>query len=65
MRQRSLLLTSSIIATLYYRFDTGPSLLLLPAAIREAFADLGYNSDDFLEMRRVSPAYKVRLIALI
>jgi phytoene dehydrogenase-like protein len=47
-----------------YRFDTGPSLLLLPAAIREAFADLGYNSDDFFEMRRVSPAYKVRLTNL-
>ncbi|CAN0335872.1 unnamed protein product, partial [Hapterophycus canaliculatus] len=42
-----------------FRFDTGPSLLLLPDTYRETFADLGRDSDDFFEMRRVSPTYKV------
>lgn len=43
-----------------FRFDTGPSLLLLPDTYRETFEDVGYSSDDFFEMRRVSPTtYKV------
>eukprot|EP00904_Undaria_pinnatifida_P006680 jgi/Undpi1/3141/HiC_scaffold_15.g06515.m1 len=42
-----------------FRFDTGPSLLLLPETYRETFSDLGRNSDDFFEMRRVAPTYKV------
>ncbi|CBJ25802.1 conserved unknown protein [Ectocarpus siliculosus] len=42
-----------------FRFDTGPSLLLLPETYRETFAELGRDSDEFFEMRRVSPTYKV------
>ncbi|CAM9322137.1 unnamed protein product [Discosporangium mesarthrocarpum] len=42
-----------------YRFDTGPSLLLLPRTYKKAFADLGYDSEEFFHITRVSPAYKV------
>eukprot|EP00850_Spirogloea_muscicola_P008130 SM000042S15397 [mRNA] locus=s42:729144:733456:+ [translate_table: standard] len=43
-----------------FRFDTGPSLLLMPNKCREAFADLGENVDEHVELRRVEPAaYRV------
>ncbi|KAG5184748.1 hypothetical protein JKP88DRAFT_289730 [Tribonema minus] len=42
-----------------YRFETGPSLLLLPDAFRETFRDLGRDLSDFVNIRRVMPAYKV------
>ncbi|CAM9414847.1 unnamed protein product [Chrysoparadoxa australica] len=42
-----------------FRFDTGPSLLLLPEIYRETFADLGVDSNDLFEMKRVDPAYQV------
>ncbi|CAN0408257.1 unnamed protein product, partial [Laminaria digitata] len=42
-----------------FRFDTGPSLLLLPETYRETFRELGCDSDDFFEMRRVAPTYKI------
>eukprot|EP00188_Purpureofilum_apyrenoidigerum_P002651 Plantae.Rhodophyta-Purpureofilum_apyrenoidigerum.ctg2712.p1 GENE.Plantae.Rhodophyta-Purpureofilum_apyrenoidigerum.ctg2712~~Plantae.Rhodophyta-Purpureofilum_apyrenoidigerum.ctg2712.p1 ORF type:complete len:508 (+),score=52.81 Plantae.Rhodophyta-Purpureofilum_apyrenoidigerum.ctg2712:163-1686(+) len=42
-----------------YRFDTGPSLLLLPDVYRKTFADLGVDIDDVLDLVRVEPNYKV------
>ncbi|CAM9896207.1 unnamed protein product [Ascophyllum nodosum] len=42
-----------------FRFDTGPSLLLLPDTYRETFRDLGCNAEDFFEIRKVAPTYRV------
>ncbi|KAL3685310.1 hypothetical protein R1sor_003332 [Riccia sorocarpa] len=43
-----------------FRFDTGPSLLLLPQKYRDAFAALGENMDDYVTLKRVEPAaYRV------
>lgn len=38
-----------------YRWDTGPSLLLMPSKYRDAFEALGENFDDHVEIRRVEP----------
>ena len=42
-----------------YRFETGPSLLLLPDIYREALAELGLAADEFLDLARVRPSYGV------
>eukprot|EP00898_Chlorokybus_atmophyticus_P008712 jgi/Chlat1/8842/Chrsp91S00684 len=43
-----------------YRFDTGPSLLLLPDKYREAFEALGESLDGKVAIKRVQPAaYRV------
>ena len=43
-----------------YRFDTGPSLLLLPDIYRETFQSLGAKSvDDIPEFLPVNPFYRV------
>eukprot|EP00897_Mesotaenium_endlicherianum_P000927 jgi/Mesen1/10835/ME000093S10359 len=42
------------------RFDTGPSLLLMPQKYREAFAALGEDLDEHVQLARVEPAaYRV------
>ena len=41
-----------------YRFDTGPSLLLLPDVYRETFAMLGENMADHVEILEVNPLYR-------
>eukprot|EP00958_Prasinococcus_capsulatus_P029944 scaffold7806_cov376-Prasinococcus_capsulatus_cf.AAC.2 len=38
-----------------YRWDTGPSLLLMPSKYREAFEALGEKFEDHVEIRRVEP----------
>ena len=38
-----------------FRFDTGPHVLTMPWALRELFADVGENMDDFLDLVRVDP----------
>ncbi|KAL2653442.1 hypothetical protein R1flu_021570 [Riccia fluitans] len=43
-----------------FRFDTGPSLLLLPQKYRDAFAALGEDMDDYISLKKVEPAaYRV------
>jgi phytoene desaturase (3,4-didehydrolycopene-forming) len=41
-----------------YRFDTGPSLLLLPDRYREQFESVGEKMEDYLDIERVDPAYR-------
>lgn len=41
-----------------YRFDTGPTVLTMPDLIRDCFAALGTEMDDFLTLRRVDPMYR-------
>lgn len=41
------------------RFDTGPSLLLMPAVYRQTFKALGCHMDDHVTLKRVDPAYRV------
>ncbi|GAQ81597.1 phytoene dehydrogenase [Klebsormidium nitens] len=43
-----------------HRFDTGPSLLLMPQAYRAAFRSMGTQLEDHVQLRRVEPAaYRV------
>ena len=42
-----------------FRFEVGPSLLLLPGVYREALETLGLDPDAHLDLARVSPAYAV------
>jgi len=42
-----------------YRFETGPSLLLLPRVFRGALEALGLRSEELLRLRKVRPAYSV------
>ena len=41
-----------------YRFDTGPSLMLLPDRYREQFTAVGNNLNDYMQIERVDPAYR-------
>ena len=41
-----------------YRFDTGPSLMLLPDRYREQFTAVGKNLHDYMKIERVDPAYR-------
>lgn len=43
-----------------YRWDTGPTLLLMSDVYREFFASLGRRLDDYLCLRRVDPNYRIR-----
>ena len=42
-----------------YRFDTGPTLFLMPEVFRETFAALGEKLDDHLDLVRLDPTYRV------
>ena len=42
-----------------FRFESGPSLLLLPSVYREALASLGLDPDDHLRLARCNPSYAV------
>ena len=42
-----------------YRFETGPSLLLLPSVYREALASLGLDPNEHLRLARCAPSYGV------
>lgn len=44
-----------------YRFDTGPSLLLMPDVYRELFASVGRSIDDYVELTAVEPNYRIHL----
>ena len=41
-----------------YAFDTGPSVLTMPSLIAEAFACVGEEMSDWLELKPVSPLYR-------
>lgn len=43
-----------------YRWDTGPTLLLMSDVYRAHFAALGRRMEDYLALRRIDPAYRVR-----
>ncbi len=42
-----------------HRFDTGPTLFLMPEVWEETFAALGEKMSDHLELKRIDPTYKV------
>ena len=42
-----------------YRFETGPSLLLLPSVYREALSTIGLDPDEYLDLARCEPSYAV------
>jgi phytoene desaturase len=41
-----------------YELDTGPTVLTMPELIADAFADLGEEMSDWLELEPVSPLYR-------
>lgn len=41
-----------------YRFDNGPTVLTMPDLIADAFACVGEDMDDWLELEPVSPLYR-------
>ncbi len=43
-----------------FRFDTGPTLFLMPAVFQQTFAALGERMEDHLELIRLDPTYRVR-----
>ena len=43
-----------------HRFDTGPTLFLMPEVFAETFSALGEKMHDKLDLRRVDPTYRVR-----
>ena len=42
-----------------YRFDTGPTLFLMPAVFAQTYADLGERMEDHLHLIRLDPTYRV------
>jgi phytoene desaturase len=43
-----------------HRFDTGPSLFLMPEVFEETYSALGENMSDQLDLRRIDPTYRIR-----
>jgi phytoene desaturase len=41
-----------------YRFDTGPTVLTMPALIDESFAAVGEETSQWLTLRRLDPVYR-------
>jgi len=42
-----------------HRFDSGPTLFLLPELYQKAFSDLGERIEDHIELIRVDPTYQI------
>jgi phytoene desaturase len=42
-----------------YRFDTGPTLFLMPAVFAETYRDLGERIEDHLDLIRLDPTYRI------
>src|SRR5512142_2686703 len=42
-----------------HRFDTGPTLFLMPEVWEETYAALGEKMSDHLDLKRIDPTYKV------
>jgi phytoene desaturase len=43
-----------------HRFDTGPTLFLMPEVCAETYAALGECTADHLDLRRIDPTYRIR-----
>ena len=43
-----------------HRFDTGPTLFLMPEVFADTYAALGERMEDHLDLRRVDPTYQIR-----
>ena len=43
-----------------HRFDTGPTLFLMPEVFAETYSALGERMEDHLDLRRIDPTYSVR-----
>ncbi|MDD2534058.1 MAG: phytoene desaturase family protein [Eubacteriales bacterium] len=42
-----------------FKFDLGPTILMMPHMFREVFEFCGRNPDDYLQMERLDPIYQV------
>ena len=42
-----------------FRFDLGPTILLMPFVLQQAFASIGRKLEDHLELQRCDPHYRV------
>jgi phytoene desaturase len=42
-----------------YRFDTGPTLFLMPEVFKETFTALGEKMEQHLQLKRLDPTYRV------
>ncbi|KAI9350268.1 hypothetical protein BDR26DRAFT_852102 [Obelidium mucronatum] len=42
-----------------YRFDQGPSILLMPHTFKETYEDLGYDFEKVMDVRRCDSNYKI------
>ncbi len=42
-----------------HRFDTGPTLLLMPEVFEQTYADLGERMEDHLDLIRADPLYQI------
>lgn len=42
-----------------YRFDTGPTILMMTDVLYDTFAYCGKNLDDYLQLKQLEPNYKV------
>jgi len=42
-----------------FRIDTGPTLLLMPWVVREFFSDVGRKIEDYLELEKLEPVYRI------
>jgi len=42
-----------------HRFDTGPTLFLMPELYKQAFAELGERIEDHIELVRIDPTYQI------
>ncbi len=43
-----------------FKFDTGPTFLMLLSLLEEVFHELGRNLEDYLELKRIDPLYRLR-----
>ena len=41
-----------------HRFDTGPTLFLIPQIFQQAYESLGERMEDHLDLRRIDPTYR-------
>jgi diapolycopene oxygenase len=41
-----------------YRFDMGPTILLMPSVLRRIFGEAGRDISDYLDLRRLSPQWR-------
>lgn len=50
---------NNIIEERGFKFDTGPSFVLMPDFFREVFSYCRENPDDYLELKALDPGYKI------